>query len=55
VVVDVDRAGDLAEVRLLAQHANAFEAAVALSPAAASLKLVRGVNALSPSLFGSPR
>jgi len=54
-VVDVDRAGDLAEVRLLAQHADAFEAAVALSPAAATLTLVRGVVPLSPSLLGAPR
>jgi len=54
-VVDVDRAGDLAEVRLLAQHADAFEAAVALSPAAATLTLVRDVDPLSPSLLGAPR
>jgi len=53
-VVDVDRAGDLAKVRLLAQHADAFEAAVALSPAAATLTLVRGVGPLSPSLLGAP-
>jgi len=54
-VVDVDRFGDLAAVRLLATHADAFEAAVALSPAADTLTLVRGVDALSPSLLGAPR
>ena len=46
--VDVDRVGDLAVVRLLAPHADAFEAAVALSPAADTLTLVRGVDPLSP-------
>jgi len=54
-VVDVDRAGDHTEARLLAQHADAFEAAVALSPAAATLTLVRGVDPLSLSLLGAPR
>jgi len=54
-VVDVDRFGDLAEVRLLEPHADAFEAAVALSPSAATLTLVRGVDPLSPSLLGAPR
>jgi len=54
-VVDVDRAGDLAEVRVLEQHADAFEAAVALSPAADTLTLVRGIDPLSPSLLGAPR
>jgi len=53
-VVDVDRAADLAEVRLLAQYADAFEAAVAPSPSAATLTLVRGVDPLSPSLLGAP-
>ena len=54
-VVAVDRAGDLAEVRVLEQHADAFEATVALSPAADTLTLVRGVDLLSPSLLGAPR
>jgi len=54
-VVDVDRLGDLAAVRLLAPHADAFEAAVALSPAADTLTLLRGVDPLSPSLLGAPR
>ena len=36
-VVDVDRFGDLAEVRRLGSQADAFEAAVALSPAADAL------------------
>ena len=53
-VMDVDRFGDLAAVRLLATHADAFEAAVALSPAAGTLKLVRGVDPLSPLLLGAP-
>jgi len=54
-VVDVDRLGDLAAVRMLAPHADAFEAAVALSPAADTLTLLRGVDPLSPSLLGAPR
>jgi len=54
-VVDVDRFGDLAAVRLLEPRADAFEAAVALSPAADTLTLVRGVDPLSPSLLGAPR
>ena len=54
-VVAVDHAGDLAEVRVLEQQADAFEATVALSPAADTLTLVRGVDLFSPSLLGSPR
>jgi len=54
-VVHASRCSDLIEVRVLAEHADAFEAAVALSPEARDLTLVSGVDPLSVSLLGSRR
>jgi len=54
-VVHASRCSDLIEVRVLAEHADAFEAAVALSPDARDLTLVSGVDPLSVSLLGSRR
>ena len=52
-VVQVSRFGELMEVHLLAEHADALEAVVALYPDARVLTFVSRVDALSVSLQGA--